>query len=207
MKVLVFANGTPPSRARVQPFLHDSSLIVAADGGANALGQLGLSPDFVVGDLDSLSPDARGKFPRAQFVERADQNKTDLEKTLTFCLEKGATEIVVFGATGRRLDHELANLGILQHVSRQAQVTLVDDHFWVRVVRGSFSFPCKPGRLISLIALQLAEGVSVQGVQFPLQNARLDFGGRGVSNVATAEQVSIQIKKGELFLFVAHDVA
>ncbi len=204
MKVLVFANGTPPSTQLVERYKTHASLIVAADGGANALAKLNLVPDFIVGDLDSLGETARRKLPVARLVPRPDQNHTDLEKTLDFCLEKGATEIYVFGATGARLDHEIANLGILQQFSRKVFIALVDEQFLVRVIRGEATVTCKPGQLLSLLALQSARGVSVSGVKFPLKNADLDFGGRAVSNVALGETVSIRVEHGELFLFLAH---
>ncbi len=206
MNVLVFANGTPPSRPLVKTYLRNSSLIVAADGGANALVQLHLHPDFIVGDLDSLSEETKRHFPNATLVERVDQNKTDLEKTLDFCLEQGAKEILVLGATGERLDHELANLGILQQFSRRVKIALVDEQFLVRVVRGELTVKTIPRQVISLLALQPALGVSLHGVKFPLNNARLNFGGRGVSNIALGTEIFIQIEKGEAFLFLAHHV-
>ncbi len=206
MRILVFANGTPPSRSLVERYQKNVAFIVAADGGANALDALHLAPDFIVGDLDSLGETARKKFPGARLVRRGDQNKTDLEKTLEFCLEKGATEIFVFGATGGRLDHEIANMGILQQFSRKIALALVDDQFLVRVIRGETTFACRPGQLLSLLALQPARGVNLSGVKFPLKNAALYFGGRAVSNVAVEEKVSIRVESGELFLFLAHHV-
>jgi len=206
VNVLVFANGVPPSKELVQPHLDDSPLLVAADGGANGLLKLNVAPHFVVGDLDSLSPAVRKRCPGMKVIKRTDQNKTDLEKALDFCLEQGATEILVFGATGRRLDHELANLGILQRFSRRVSLAFLDEQFLIRVVRGEFRFKTRPGQMLSLLALQPARGVSLRGVQFPLKSAPLDFGGRGVSNLALGPEVVIQIDEGELFLFLAHHV-
>lgn len=202
--VLVFANGQPAESKIVKPFLADSPSIVAADGGANHLTKLGLVPDYIVGDLDSVMPEILRQFKSTEIIRREDQDHTDLEKTLDFCLESSADKIVVFGATGGRLDHEIANFGILQNYSRRANLFFLDNQFTIRVVREAYSFKTFPGQLLSLIALQSAHGVTLKGVQFPLTNADLSFGGRGVSNLAKESRVSISIQSGEVFLFLKH---
>ncbi len=201
---LVFANGQPAEFRIVKPFLADSPLIVAADGGANYLTELGLVPDYIVGDLDSVAPETLRSFPDAQIINRADQNHTDLEKTLDFCLASNADKITVFGATGRRLDHEIANLGILQSYSRKIPVSFVDNEFTIRVLRGKSFFETQPGQLFSLIAIQPVRGVTLAGGKFSLDNATLTFGGQGVSNAAAHTRVTVSIQSGELFLFLRH---
>jgi len=202
--VLVFANGQPPDMKTVTPLLAGSPLIVAADGGANYLKKSDLTPHYIVGDLDSVASDALQSFPGVQIIRKTDQNHTDLEKALDFCLELGADDITVFGATGRRLDHEIANLGILQSYSRKAAIRFVDTQFTIRVLRGRTSFQTTPGQLFSLIALQSANGVSLTGAKFALDNATLTFGGRGVSNAAIQTRVTISIRSGDVFLFLRH---
>ncbi len=204
---LVFANGEPPEFKIVKPFLAESPLIAAADGGANYLQKLQLIPDYIVGDLDSVTSQTLQSFPKAQIIRKNDQNLTDLEKTLDFCLELGADKITVFGATGGRLDHEIANLGILQSYSKEIPISFVDRQFTIRILRGDTFFEAQPGQLFSLIALQPANGVTITGSKFPLTNATLTFGGRGVSNVTEQTHVSISIQEGELFLFLRHNHA
>ncbi len=206
-RILVFANGLPPNKKILQPYLMDSPLIVAADGGANYMVDLGISPHYIVGDMDSLDPEILHQFPNAQLVKRIDQNRMDMEKTLEFCLEKGGNQIFIFGATGKRLDHEIANLGILQQFSKRVDISIIDTQFLVRVVRKNFVFRSFPGQEISILALQPASGVSIRGVKFPLENATIEFGGRGISNIAIADEVSIYVDSGELFLFVKHHAA
>jgi len=202
--ILVFANGQPPDFKIVKPFLAESPLIVAADGGANFLKKMNLFPHYIVGDLDSVASETLQSFPEAQIVRRADQNHTDLEKALDFCLELGADKIMVFGATGRRLDHEIANLGILQTYSQKISVSFVDKQFTIRVLRGTTSFEATPGQLFSLIAFQSANGVTITGGKFALNNGTLTFGGRGVSNTAVQTRITVSIQSGELFLFLRH---
>ncbi|GBE28699.1 thiamine pyrophosphokinase [bacterium BMS3Bbin03] len=205
--VLIFANGEPTQKKWVKSYLAGTPLIVAADGGANHLIHLGISPDFIVGDLDSVTADTLNHYPNAKTVLREDQNFTDLEKTLQFCLERETSEIIVFNATGGRADHALANLGLLQTFSRVVDISFVDNNFTIRIIRSAVVLETQPGQILSLIAIQPVSGITVQGVEFPLQNAELEWGGRGVSNSVTETQVSIQIGRGELFLFLKHSDA
>src|SRR4051794_10898103 len=118
MRVIVVAGGdpVPPS---VRSRLPDAALVIAADSGADHAASLGLSVDLVVGDLDSVSPAglAAARDGGARVDEHpAEKDATDLELALDAAVSAGATEIVVVGGHGGRLDHLLANCMLLGSV-------------------------------------------------------------------------------------------
>ena len=110
---LLFANGEVTAKELNKVKGRSFDVVVAADGGAgNALLSVFL-PDYIVGDLDSMTPEIKEKLPETQFIRKPSQELNDLEKTLIFCEEKGITEITLLGITGKRLDHTLNNLSVL----------------------------------------------------------------------------------------------
>ena len=97
--------------------LATADLLVAVDGGADALAAVGTVPHLLVGDLDSISLGARARL-EAQGVEvlvlPVAKDVTDTEAALRLAVERGADDIVVFGALGGpRLDHLVGNLLLL----------------------------------------------------------------------------------------------
>ena len=135
MRALVIANGDPPSAALLDELREGAALVVAADGGARPALALGVMPDIVTGDLDSIG-DAREAIPADRIRPNPDPNATDLEKAVALCLDEGCDAIDIIGAGGGRADHALANLSVLVSFSRRARVRMVDDRFAIELVDG-----------------------------------------------------------------------
>src|SRR5690625_3733837 len=104
MKAVILCDGTPPTREMIQKEFsaRGNTLLIAADGGAYTAERLSLEPDIIIGDLDTYSPDGT---ERAEVIRVPDQETNDLEKALNEALKRGIRRSVVFGATGKRLDH------------------------------------------------------------------------------------------------------
>lgn len=205
MKAVVVAHGeVDPSDV---DHVRGADLVIAADGGSLHLERWGIEPHVVVGDLDSLSSDARARLESAR-VERwpAEKDKTDTELAVDRAIASGADEIVIVGALGGpRLDHAMANTLLLALERR------VDTR--VRVVRGSTSMRIirageradlmgRPGDLVTLLAVGGdAEGVRTEGLRYPLRSETLRLGSsRGVSNEVAAAGASVTLGSGTLLV-------
>ena len=205
MKAVVVAHGeVDPSDV---DHVRGADLVIAADGGSLHLQRWGIEPHVVVGDLDSLSSDARARLESAR-VERwpAEKDKTDTELAVDCAIASGADEIVIVGALGGpRLDHAMANTLLLALERR------VDTR--VRVVRGSTSMRIirageradlmgRPGDLVTLLAVGGdAEGVRTEGLRYPLRSETLRLGSsRGVSNEVAAAGASVTLGSGTLLV-------
>ena len=206
-RALILANGHPPSKRLLLRLVKQSAVFVCADGGANTAARLGLKPDLIIGDLDSIAPVTLRKFRNVQTRRIADQNSTDLEKALSWVTRKGHKDIVVAGATGRRLDHSLGNLSALVKFSRKARIRFVDDASEVCFVGSEFRFEASPGTVVSLIPLSLCEGIVTHGLKWELKNESLRLGFReSTSNMVKSSPVSIRVRRGDLLLYVARKV-
>lgn len=201
--VLIVGGARAPPRRLVAPWARRADLIVAADGGAAVARSLGLRPDWVVGDLDSLAPrDLKRMGDRV--VKDADPDRTDLEKCVAFARGKSATSLVVVAATTGRLDHTLGALAVAIEASTDLEVRLLDPLFEILVVRGQATLRAARGTLLSLMAPLGARGVTFEGVRFPLESADLGFSPLGIHNEALGGRVRLVVREGAVLLMRAH---
>lgn len=206
MRAVIFANGDLRRPAVIRRSLRPNDWIIAADGGARLCRRLGLSPELLIGDFDSLNDAARWRLEAAgtstaRYPEAKDQ--TDLELALLHAVAHGAEDILVVGALGDRWDHSLASFALaLAPGLASATLTFDDGTTWVGFLRAgdTLRLPGQPGDLVSLIPLGGdAEGITTQGLRFPLNREALPFGStRGVSNVIEAAQAVVSLRSGRL---------
>ena len=185
--------GDRPLPATVEDLANDA-LVIGADGGGERLLAVGIEPDVVVGDLDSLSAVAQKQFSD-RLVRDSAPDSSDLEKAVAWARTEGADDIVVIGWSGGRLDHTLAALALAFE-----GVQLHDDRFLVTAVAGSAEITAQPGTLFSLMALPEAV-VSVGGARWNLEQEPLTMGARGMHNeVAAGGRVQVECHTGKLLL-------
>ena len=186
----------------------EDAYVIAADSGLDHARSAGISPDVLVGDLDSISP--RGLKWATKHIEviahPPDKDDTDTELALEVAATRHPARLIVISGGGDRLDHTLAVLGALAHVNLTSIPTI--DLWWathaVRVVHGPGRTQLKPavGSLLSLVALTgPCTGVTLTGTQWTLSNETLDvLDGRGVSNVVDGD-VELKLMTGVVPLF------
>ena len=198
-KILVIANGEPPSAELVHSLLQSHSQMVAVDGGLYACLNAHLEPDLIIGDFDSISAEERRRFSHIPQIELADQYKSDLEKTLEYLFNLGPCEITVCGALGRRLDHTLTNTLLLCRYPEKVKFE-TQRELCFALSHNSTLF-CQKGQTLSLIPLSTTvEGITTQGLQWELNGALLNKHFIGISNICTASSVSISFTQGDLIV-------
>jgi thiamine pyrophosphokinase len=206
MNVVIVAGGRgdgPPDRASIA----GADLVIAADGGAEALVALGIQPHVLVGDFDSVSPATRACVEHAGaevIALRADKDWTDTEVALRLAVERGADRVTVFGALGGpRLDHLLGNMLLLTAPWLQGcDVNLVDSRHQVFLAQGDGIVVGSPGDLVSLLALTpVVEAVETEGLVYPLRGEPLYQGAtRGVSNELVDTRAHVRHGAGDLLV-------
>ncbi len=201
-RALVIANGEPPKKQRFQSLAREANIVICADGGANVALKSGIVPDAIVGDLDSIHAEALVKFHKVPTHEDRDDETTDLEKAILWAIKAKFDHITVIGATGKRMDHSVGNLGVLAKYYPDAIIRFVDDLGEISYIGHELTFEAKKGDVVSLIPLSRCEGIVTQGLRYALGGEALELGVReGTSNVVDNTPVSIQVKKGHLLLF------
>ena len=216
---LVLAAGPIPLPRLVPALLDGVTMIIAADGGLELARTLRLTPDLLVGDMDSVSAAALAAFPAVpRQTHPAVKDELDLELALAAALERGASEVRVLGAFGSRLDQGLAALFIAaRHATATAEhgpvpISLHGAHHEAHVLVAGrprrFALPA--GVTVSLLALGADAVVSGAGLAYPLERKVLPFGtGLGVSNAVTGEpgtvtDVKLELHAGAVALMVEH---
>ena len=234
IRAVVVADGAAPRRADLDAawpgWMDGVSLVIAADGGWDKAVSIGLRPDLLVGDGDSL-PEARFAELAAAGVpiERAatDKDESDAELALLAALRRGASHVTVLGALGgQRLDHALANVGLLALPdAAAAEVYLLDATTRVRLMRADAAgeagaadaageagakgaepttcpLPGAVGDLVSLLPLGAAAvGVTTRGLKYPLNDETLPPGpARGLSNVRITAEAGVTLRRGSLLI-------
>jgi thiamine pyrophosphokinase len=210
MRALVVAAGEPPGRAdldRAWPgWAADLGVVIAADGGAITAERLGLRPDLVVGDLDSIEPAEVDRLRASGIpveVAPTAKDESDTELAVRAALARGATTLTIVGALGGRVDHLLANLALLALPELDGIETLIlDGRTRISLVRGPGSRPLigRVGDLVTLLPFGAGvEGVRTEGLAWALRDEALPAGpARGLSNVRTAERARVQVRSGDL---------
>jgi thiamine pyrophosphokinase len=191
--------------------VESGALLICADGGGDVALAWDFLPGFLVGDMDSISPDSLEILSRSPGVEvRAapvEKDETDLELALLTALEQGACDITILGGLGGRLDHTLGNIYLLaagQLVQAGAKARLLGELEEVLVLRGGEELELKgqPGELVSLIPLTpVALGVRTGGLYYPLRGEPLYIGPtRGISNEFTGTLATVSFEEGLLLV-------
>ncbi|WP_411956481.1 thiamine diphosphokinase [Paracoccus homiensis] len=173
--------------------------LVAADGGADRAFALGMPPDWVIGDLDSISDSARGRMRPDRVLHISEQDSTDFSKCLT---RIDAPFVVAVGFAGLRLDHTLAALTTLIRAEHPRVILLASDDIAFPVPR-RLTLPLMPGTRVSLYPMGPARGTS-SGLEWPIDGIEFSPAGRvGTSNRANG-LVSLQIE-GPMLILLPRD--
>ena len=178
----------------------NEDLVIAADGGLKHPQGLGIRPDVILGDFDSL-----GFVPEGAEVFPVEKDDTDAMLSVRRGLDRGYRRFVIYGGLdGERLDHTLANFQTLQYLAdRDAAGYLVGKRYLATVVKnGKLSFPAGAEGILSVFCLGPdAKEVTLAGLQYPLENGVLTSGfPLGVSNHFVGEKAEISVKNGSLFV-------
>jgi thiamine pyrophosphokinase len=205
MQAVIVANGPVQASPYLQGLWQRGDLRIAADGGArNAREHLGLAPDVVIGDFDSLDKETRAWLgtPGLEFIQypRA-KDETDLELALNLAHQRGAEMVTLLGAFGGRADQFIANVMLL---TRAPQVVMADatSEMWAATQEAAVDGAI--GDTVSLIPIDpRVEGVVTRDLEYPLRNEDLLRGStRGVSNRMTASRAEMHWRKG--LMLVVH---
>lgn len=180
--------------------------MIAADSGADLAAASGVSVDVLVGDLDSISPEAlEAARRRSTRIEAHDPDKdaTDLQLALQAALRMDAREIVVIGGGRGRLDHLLGNVAAITNRSLgDLPIRWITERETAYVVRDRRRIPIRPGATFSLVPVGgNARGVTLTGSKWTLDNATLRSGATlGISNRALQPEISVSVRTGTLLV-------
>ncbi|MEP6893989.1 MAG: thiamine diphosphokinase [Chloroflexota bacterium] len=205
-RIIIFANGDLPDLNQTRNFLQADDFIICADGGTHHALALGLSPNLVIGDMDSIQKDqwqaleeagvAIELFPR-------DKNETDLELAIDHAVKLNPTQIIIIAALGGRLDQTLGNIALLTDVRLSTfDVRLDDGVEEIFICRDQVEVQGRSGDIVSLIPWgNPVHSIQTQGLKWALKSETLyPEKTRGISNEMLSETAGIKISSGTLLV-------
>lgn len=193
----------------------EEDLVIAVDGGLDYCSLLGVEPDLVLGDFDSVGEDRAGQiaFWEKQCPERVirlqcEKDDTDTLMAIKVALERGCDHFLIYGATGGRLEHTIANIQSLLYLKHHGAVGyLMDGTGMIFVLEDEeVRFQASMEGYLSLFALgKEAAGVDISGMKYPLSDALItnDFP-IGISNEFTGQEAAVRVRSGQLLGIVTY---
>jgi thiamine pyrophosphokinase len=177
-------------------FFSNDKVIIAADGAANKLKAIGINPDIIIGDLDSIK---RINYPETKIIHLPDQNQTDFGKSIEYIKQNNLNPTMITGVSGGFIDHIFNNINII----------LDNDLFFYSepiigftINEGIFKTNLPINSKISLFGINEAK-VKTKGLKWELDNEILTFPGKNsCSNRVAKENISIEITKGKVLVFI-----
>ncbi len=195
----------------------DDDYIICADGGYSFALAEGIHPDLIIGDFDSIDAasmkeavDRSTSGSSCQIIQLAkEKDDTDTLYCIKHGIAHGFEQFVVLGGLGGRLDHTIANLQAMSYaIDQHSSIWFLDGKNRATMRNpGTISIDEIHGSKISLMAFtDYCEGVSIQGVKYPLENDLLDHSfPLGISNEFLEKKIEVSHKSGKLLIILSQD--
>lgn len=177
-------------------------LVVAVDAGLARVHALGLKPDLIIGDMDSVDPELLALYADCEQQRHPSlKNETDTELALLWCLEAGAGDVVICNDLGGRFDHSLALIQNLENLHARGvygRIESASQRVWF--LEKDTLIKSRQGCLLSLLAWgAAAEFANSQGLQYPLAGLILKpQKARGISNRIESGEARIRLASGKI---------
>ena len=194
---IIFAGGELSLPANFEDIFNESTCIVCADSGFDSAARLGVMPDVIIGDMDSVERNLPDGVKQIKL--NCEKDDTDTEACINYLIKQGCKEIVLLCALGGRKDHELANIMLTVYAAKQGvKLTLKSGDTEVFAITDFAQISGEIGDWLSLIpVLDDAEGVTLSGLKYPLENACLKAGKTvGISNEFICKKATVSVEKG-----------
>ena len=199
--VVIVGNGESPVHQIPLNHLKNAGTIICADGGADQLISYNLTPNAIIGDMDSTK--LRKDDFKGVWISSPNQNKTDLQKTLDWCIVNNLNDMFILGAMGKREDHSLGNLHVLAEFSKKLKMKFVTNHAVIYSLKGKRTFSSLKEQQISIVAIENVKSISTVGLKYELNNEPFPPACNGISNEAESDEFTIETTE-PIWLFINH---
>ena len=216
MKRCLILTGGKLSLAFAGSFLKKSKYekVIAVDGGLEAAKELGIIPDVIVGDFDTVRPEILSYYRKMEHiiweVQQPEKDYTDTELAIKRALAMNCSHITLLGATGGRLDHMIGNIHLLfPCLQKGTYAEIVDTQNRLYLIDGEHIFRKDAvwGKYISFLPLtQEVKGITLKGFKYPLTDRDIFIGtSLCISNELVEEEGRIMLSDGVLITVESHD--
>ena len=204
--ISIIGNGEDWNPTKIKDYCKNSDFIIAADNGLSILDELNITPDLIIGDLDSVTKTVWVKYkniPLEKYPKEKDL--TDSEISLQKAISLKPKKISLLAMTGSYFDHSLANIiNLFRNCEPNIEIEMITHNAIIFPVTSKRKFSGLEGRRFSLFPIGKLSDISMTGEKYPLKNPNFKPGDYSISNVIEENYFSIEIKNGFL-LFILYD--
>jgi len=204
--ISIIGNGEDWNSTKIKEYCKNSDFIIAADNGLSILDKLNITPDLIIGDLDSVPESVLKKYkniPLEKYPKEKDL--TDSEISLQKAISLNPKRISLLAMTGSYFDHSLANIvNLFRNYKPGIETEVITHNATIFSVTSKREFSGLAGRRFSLFPFGKISGISITGTKYPLKNSNFEATDYSISNVIEENRYSIEIKNGFL-LFILYD--
>lgn len=199
---VIFAAGDEVNPAIVRGYIQPNTFIITADAGYSACVRCGFEPNLLVGDFDSQA----APLTKSETI-KLNPIKDDTDTAVAFqeAVKRGFRHIVLFGATGGRLDHSFANFDLCAFAAEQGtELLIADNHHKIFALNEeTVTIGGDKTKYVSVFAVGGPCTLSLEGFYYPLKDYTFTpFCGLGVSNETVEEKATIDVKQGTALIFI-----
>ncbi len=211
MVVLIIGNGSDIEKSYIENINID--FVICADGGLEKVNRLGLVPNLILGDFDSVDSSVLEYYKKLHIETvkfPSDKDYTDMELAVEYAVKSGFKELILTGATGTRLDHTLANILLLEKYNNQGiNIKIIDNNNYISIIsdNSDIKIENKKDYFVSLVPVtEMLEGLTLNGFKYPLENVKVQRGtALLISNEIIQDEGRITLKKGTALIFFSKD--
>lgn len=212
MRAVIISNGTIEDYDAINEIIKEDDYIVCADGGGFHARNLGIIPNVLIGDGDSIDDETLKYFESKgvtilSYPKEKDQTDTQLAVEYA-CQQQGIREMILVGCIGTRFDHTYGNVAMLIWLMKRGiRGIIVNKYNEVHVIDRYIMLEGNPGDRLSLLPItSKINGIFTTGLKYELQDGELVYDQpRGMSNEFIATEAQIVIREGMLMVVKSRD--
>lgn len=193
----------------------ENTCLIAADRGVEFFMGTDLEPDVAVGDFDSLSAEGAKYMETLKHTEirrlKPEKDDSDTQSAANYAIEQGTERIMILGATGNRIDHLMANFGLLMlGKTKQVQIVLVDAYNYMSLIESGMILKKEEqfGKYVSFFPIEgEVTGLTLKGFKYPLNSytLKVEDSGLTVSNEISDTEAEVTFETGKLLMIMSRD--
>ncbi len=200
-KIVIVGNGEDWKREKIISFCQKSDYIIAADNGLSLLHRFDITPDLIIGDLDSVPPSLLKHYHQIP-VEKHPIKKdfTDSELCIKKAIAMNPKEILLLAMTGNYFDHSYASIiNLFRNYQTDIKMEVITSNSVIFPVTGKMALLKMKGRRFSLFPLSIIKRFTMVGAQYQFSKKNLTTTDYSISNVIIDDKLEINFKEGMLF--------
>ncbi|MCB9002223.1 MAG: thiamine diphosphokinase [Bacteroidales bacterium] len=201
MNAVILANGKFPEHLIPLSKLFAAKTLVCCDGAIEHLDNLSITPTVLIGDLDSVNGRLKAKYQQI-ILHDPDQYTNDLTKAVKWCVDKKIKTVVIVGATGKREDHTLGNIGLLvKYANMGVDCEMITDTGVIKPYLKSARLKSFVGQQVSIFSPNNSTVISTKNLMYPIENRSIPEWWMGTLNESLGDWFELNFEPGPLVVY------